>query len=217
MFEICSPLEKKNFWHFLLWLTTHNRLYLDIPLNPNIMNAYPDDGLLPGLEFLKIIHWNRLKSLRRRQPVFPTRREINDWNHSYSPSKTWSRGPGVWTPLRFFYTTVSNTGNWYTELTIYRWFPWEGKIKSKPGRLAWWCHSDTAQSTPDLDVLWYHTRPGNSYVGTRWKCRKKYRSRRVHTTHTAFTLFESMVCSPLTLYPPYQYQREEDWIVNAYV
>ena len=34
----------------MLWLTTHNRLYLDIPLNPNIMNAYPDDRLLPGLE-----------------------------------------------------------------------------------------------------------------------------------------------------------------------
>ena len=135
-----------------------------------------------NIELSKIIHWNRLKSLRRRQPVFPTRREINDWNHS--PSETWSWGSGVWTPLRFFYTTVSNTENWYTELTTYRWLPCEGNFKSKPGRLAWWCHSDTAQSTPGLDVLWYHTRRGNSYVGTRWKVSKPgspYYSYRIYT------------------------------------
>ena len=34
----------------MLWLTTHNRLYFDIPLDSNIMDTYPDDELLPGLE-----------------------------------------------------------------------------------------------------------------------------------------------------------------------
>ena len=43
-------VRKEKIWRFLLWLTTYNRLYVDIPLDRTIMNTYPDNGLLPGLE-----------------------------------------------------------------------------------------------------------------------------------------------------------------------
>ena len=46
MFTIC----KRKVWIFLLWLTTYNRLYLDIALDSNILDTYPDHGLLPGIE-----------------------------------------------------------------------------------------------------------------------------------------------------------------------
>ena len=43
-------VRKKKIWGFLLWLTKHNRLYMDIPLDATIMDSYPDNGLLPGLK-----------------------------------------------------------------------------------------------------------------------------------------------------------------------
>jgi len=47
-------IRKSKVWDFLLWLKNHNRLYMDIPFDENIMNMYPDDDVLPGLD-LKII------------------------------------------------------------------------------------------------------------------------------------------------------------------
>ena len=38
-------VRKSKIWRFLIWLTTHNRLYTDIRLNPSIMNSYPEDGV----------------------------------------------------------------------------------------------------------------------------------------------------------------------------
>ena len=43
-------IRKKKVWSFLLWLTTYNRLYVNIPLDSSIMDAYPDDDILPGIE-----------------------------------------------------------------------------------------------------------------------------------------------------------------------
>ena len=43
-------IRKRKVWSFLLWLTTFNRLYIDIPLDSTIMDSYPDDGLLPDIE-----------------------------------------------------------------------------------------------------------------------------------------------------------------------
>jgi hypothetical protein len=43
-------IRKKKVWAFLLWLTAHNRLYIDIPLDRTILDSYPDDDLLPGME-----------------------------------------------------------------------------------------------------------------------------------------------------------------------
>ena len=37
-------VRKKKIWGFLLWLTKHNRLYMDIPLDATIMDSYPDNG-----------------------------------------------------------------------------------------------------------------------------------------------------------------------------
>ncbi|KIJ25887.1 hypothetical protein M422DRAFT_192898, partial [Sphaerobolus stellatus SS14] len=34
---------------FLAWLQAHNLLYRDIPLHDDIIDLYPEDGLLPGL------------------------------------------------------------------------------------------------------------------------------------------------------------------------
>jgi hypothetical protein len=42
-------IRKAKVWAFLIWLTTHNRLYIDIPLDSTIMDLYPDDDLVPGL------------------------------------------------------------------------------------------------------------------------------------------------------------------------
>ena len=46
IFRIC----KAKVWDFLLWLTTHNLHYLDMPLDRNILDQYPEDGALPGIE-----------------------------------------------------------------------------------------------------------------------------------------------------------------------
>jgi hypothetical protein len=42
--------ESSKLWRFLLWLTSHNRLYHNICLDRSIMDSYPDDDLLPGIE-----------------------------------------------------------------------------------------------------------------------------------------------------------------------
>jgi hypothetical protein len=43
-------IRKRKVWKFLQWLRQHNRLYRDIPLDESIMDLYPEDGMLPGLE-----------------------------------------------------------------------------------------------------------------------------------------------------------------------
>ena len=43
-------IRKQKVWRFLLWLKSHNRLYIDIPLDPAIMDMYPDHGVLPEIE-----------------------------------------------------------------------------------------------------------------------------------------------------------------------
>ena len=43
-------VRKLKVWRFLLWLQANNRLYVDMILDPDIMNQYPDDNTLPGLE-----------------------------------------------------------------------------------------------------------------------------------------------------------------------
>jgi len=42
-------IRKSKVWRFLLWLKEHNRLYIDMTLDPDIMDLYPDHGILPGL------------------------------------------------------------------------------------------------------------------------------------------------------------------------
>ena len=43
-------VHKQKIWSFLLWLKDHNRLYLDLPFDPSILDLYPEDGILPGLD-----------------------------------------------------------------------------------------------------------------------------------------------------------------------
>lgn len=43
-------VRKSKIWKFLQWLATYNHLYSDIHLDSAIMDDYPDDGLLPGIE-----------------------------------------------------------------------------------------------------------------------------------------------------------------------
>ncbi|KAI5987248.1 hypothetical protein EDD15DRAFT_2120643, partial [Pisolithus albus] len=45
MFRVC----KSKVWAFLLWLKHHNHLYADIPVDTEIIDLYPQDGILPGL------------------------------------------------------------------------------------------------------------------------------------------------------------------------
>ncbi|KAI6008497.1 hypothetical protein EDC04DRAFT_2582023, partial [Pisolithus marmoratus] len=42
-------VHKAKVWSFLLWLCAHNRLYVHIPLDPDVMSLYPEDGAIPGL------------------------------------------------------------------------------------------------------------------------------------------------------------------------
>ncbi|KAF8426441.1 hypothetical protein L210DRAFT_3420646, partial [Boletus edulis BED1] len=42
-------VRKSKIWAFLVWLKRHNRLYTDIPIDPDVVELYPDDGMLPGL------------------------------------------------------------------------------------------------------------------------------------------------------------------------
>jgi len=46
IYRIC----KQKVWDFLLWLTMHNLYYLDMPLDKTILNQYPDNDTLPGIE-----------------------------------------------------------------------------------------------------------------------------------------------------------------------
>ncbi|KAI5997196.1 hypothetical protein EDC04DRAFT_2519783, partial [Pisolithus marmoratus] len=41
-------VRKSKIWSFLLWLKYHNRLYANIPLDPNIVDLYPEDDIIPG-------------------------------------------------------------------------------------------------------------------------------------------------------------------------
>ncbi|KAG0695352.1 hypothetical protein DFH29DRAFT_814280 [Suillus ampliporus] len=42
-------VHKDMIWQFLLWLKHHNRLYVSIPLDLDVLSLYPDDDILPGL------------------------------------------------------------------------------------------------------------------------------------------------------------------------
>ncbi|KAG1740760.1 uncharacterized protein EDB91DRAFT_1237188 [Suillus paluster] len=44
-----KQMEHKT-WSFLLWLKAHNHMYAHIPLDESIMDLYPLDGTLPGLQ-----------------------------------------------------------------------------------------------------------------------------------------------------------------------
>jgi len=46
IFQIC----KAKVWEFLLWLTTHNLHYMDMPLDRSILDQYLEDAALPGIE-----------------------------------------------------------------------------------------------------------------------------------------------------------------------
>jgi len=48
--EYVFRVRKNKVWRFLLWLKAHNRLYSNIPLNESILDNYPDDDILPGLD-----------------------------------------------------------------------------------------------------------------------------------------------------------------------
>src|ERR1700683_2948331 len=41
---------KAKVWDFLLWLTTHNLLYFDMPLHRTILDQYPEDDTIPRIE-----------------------------------------------------------------------------------------------------------------------------------------------------------------------
>ena len=43
-------IHKRKVWAFLVWLTTHNVYYLDIPLDKTILEQYAEDDILPGIE-----------------------------------------------------------------------------------------------------------------------------------------------------------------------
>ena len=43
-------VRKKKIWHFLLWLTSNNRIYKNIQLDSMAMDSYPDNDILPGIE-----------------------------------------------------------------------------------------------------------------------------------------------------------------------
>lgn len=43
-------IRKQKVWAFLCWLKVHNRLYSNVTLAPEILDLYPDAGILPGVE-----------------------------------------------------------------------------------------------------------------------------------------------------------------------
>jgi hypothetical protein len=43
-------IRKQKVWKFLMWLRSHNKFYSDIPLDQDILDMYPNDGALPGIE-----------------------------------------------------------------------------------------------------------------------------------------------------------------------
>ncbi|EJD52693.1 hypothetical protein AURDEDRAFT_43125, partial [Auricularia subglabra TFB-10046 SS5] len=48
-------VRKYKIIRFLRWLVAHNRLYADMPIDLSVLDQYPDDGPLPGLES-RIVH-----------------------------------------------------------------------------------------------------------------------------------------------------------------
>ena len=42
-------VRKAKIWGFLVWLTIHNRLYANIPLDWDILELYPENDIIPGL------------------------------------------------------------------------------------------------------------------------------------------------------------------------
>ena len=46
MFQV----RKQKIWEFLLWLKDHNKFYANMPVDHNILEGYPEDGPLPGIE-----------------------------------------------------------------------------------------------------------------------------------------------------------------------
>ena len=43
-------IQKQKVWDFLLWLTSHNLLYSEMPLDRTTLDQYPDDDALPGVK-----------------------------------------------------------------------------------------------------------------------------------------------------------------------
>jgi len=43
-------VRKSKVCDFLQWLKIHNRPYHDTPLDEQVMDLYPDDDYLPGIE-----------------------------------------------------------------------------------------------------------------------------------------------------------------------
>ena len=43
-------VRKQKIWSFLLWLKNNNQLYLELPFDKSIVDLYPKDGILPGLD-----------------------------------------------------------------------------------------------------------------------------------------------------------------------
>ena len=48
-------IRKMKVWRFLIWLSHHNILYRHVLLDEKIMQLYPEDGMLPGIED-RLIH-----------------------------------------------------------------------------------------------------------------------------------------------------------------
>ncbi|KAF6750243.1 hypothetical protein DFP72DRAFT_745567, partial [Ephemerocybe angulata] len=48
-------VRKQKIWNFLMWLQKNNRLYTHLKFDETVMNLYPEDGTLPGVENI-IIH-----------------------------------------------------------------------------------------------------------------------------------------------------------------
>ena len=57
-------IRKAKVWGFLLWLKEHNRLYTDMTLDPDVINLYPDDDILPGIEHCIIEDHNTQADVR---------------------------------------------------------------------------------------------------------------------------------------------------------
>ena len=122
---------------------------------------------------------------------------------------------------QFFGPTVSNTEDWSIELVT--------SIRSLRIKL-------NPNLTSHLMVLFGHvsvnTRSRRALIPWSWDCileiytilseagenvltllpKRRKKVPQVQTTHTVCTLFELVACSPLILYPTYQYQWKEEWI-----
>jgi hypothetical protein len=43
-------VRKEKIWSFLMWLKSHNQLYASLQFDMDLVNLFPDDGPLPGIE-----------------------------------------------------------------------------------------------------------------------------------------------------------------------